>query len=56
MLICNWLVEAKVSLSQKLYSVMESDSTLSGSVKMNNKASENVTVQVTVSNESAHGM
>ena len=36
-------------------SVMEND-TFSGSVKTNIKASEDITVQVTVSNKSAHGM
>lgn len=47
-------VEAKVSLSKSQYSVMESDSKLSGVIMMDKKASENVTVQITVSDGSAY--
>ena len=44
-----------MSLSQSQYSVAESDSTLSGTITLNREASENVIVEVTLSDGSATG-
>ena len=44
-----------MSLSQSQYSVTESDTTLSGSITLSRRASEDVIVEVTLSDGSATG-
>ena len=44
-----------MSISQTQYLIAENDSTLSGNIMMDKLASENVTVEVTISDGSAKG-
>ena len=44
-----------MSLSQSQYSVTESDTTLSGSIRLSRRASEDILVEVTLSDGSATG-
>ena len=44
-----------MSLSQSQYSLAESDSSLSVMIMLSSRASENVMVEVTLSDESANG-
>ena len=44
-----------MSLSQSQYSVMESNNSLAGTITLSNKASEDVIVEVTMSDGSANG-
>ena len=44
-----------MSLSQSQYSVVESSNSLTGTITLSNRASEDVIVEVTISNGSANG-
>ena len=48
-------VGATVSLGQSQYVVMENNNTLSGMITLDREASENVLVEVTISDGSANG-
>ena len=50
-----WPIGATVSLSQSQYSVAESDNSLSVIIMLSNRASEDVMVEVTLSDGSANG-
>ena len=44
-----------MSLSQSQYSVVESDNSLTGTITLTSRTSEDVTVEVTISDGSANG-
>ena len=44
-----------MSLSQSQYSVVESNNSLTGTITLSNRASEDVIVEVAISNGSANG-
>jgi len=44
-----------VSLSQQQYSISESSDSLKGTITLSSRASEDVTVEVTISDGSANG-
>ena len=44
-----------MSLNQSQYSVIESDNSLTGVIKLNSRTSEDVIVEVTISDGSANG-
>ena len=50
-----WSIGATVSLSQSQYSVVESDNSLTGSITLSSRTSEDVIVEVTISDGSANG-
>ena len=50
-----WPLGATVSLSQSQYSVAESDTPLPVTIMLSNRASEDVVVEVTLSDRSANG-
>ena len=49
------LIGATVSLNQSQYSVLESDNSLTGTITLSSRTSEDVIVEVTISNGSANG-
>ena len=49
------LIGATVSLNQSQYSVVESDNSLTGSITLSSRTSEDVIVEVTISDGSANG-
>ena len=49
------LIDAMVSLSQSQYSVAESDSSLTVGITLSSRTSEDVMVEVTISDGSANG-
>ena len=55
MTIINWWIGATVSLSQSEYLVAESNKSLTIVVTLSKMASENVTIEVTLSDGSANG-
>ena len=50
-----WWIGATVSLSQSQYSVVESNNSLTGTITLSSRASEDVIVEVTISDGSANG-
>ena len=50
-----WSIGATVSLSQSQYSVVESNNSLTGTITLSSKTSEDATVEVTISDGSANG-
>ena len=48
-------IGATVSLSQSQYSVVESNNSLTGTITLSSRASEDVIVEVTISDGSANG-
>ena len=52
---CYWSIGATVSLSRSQYSVSESDASLSVTITLSSVASEDVLVEVTISDGSATG-
>ena len=50
-----WPIGATVSLSEPEYSVAESDTPLSVTIMLSNRASEDVVVEITLSDGSADG-
>ena len=52
-IICS--IGAIVSLSRSQYSVAESDNSLTGTITLSSRTSEDVIVEVIISNESANG-
>ena len=52
---CYWPIGATVSLSQSQYSVAESDTSLSVIIMLSGRASEDVMIEVTLSDGSANG-
>ena len=51
----HWSIGAMVSLSQSQYSVAESDSSLTVGITLSSRTSEDVMVEVTISDGSANG-
>ena len=50
-----WLIEATVSLNRSNYSVGENDGSVVGTITLSKEASEDVIVEVTVSDGSTNG-
>ena len=50
-----WSIGVTVSLSQSQYSVVESSNSLTGTITLSSRASEDVIVEVTISDGSANG-
>ena len=50
-----WSIGATVSLSQSQYSVVESNNSITGTITLSSRTSEDVIVEVTISDGSANG-
>ena len=50
-----WSTEATVSLGQSQYSVVENNNSLTGTITLSSRTSEDVIVEVTISDGSANG-
>ena len=55
MYVINSLIGTEASLSQSQYSVVESNNSLTGTITLSSRISEDVIVEVTISDGSANG-
>ena len=55
MYVINSLIGTEASLSQSQYSVVESNNSLTGTITLSSRTSEDVIVEVTISDGSANG-